>query len=574
MTREDFVKEHPIEVELQRRGVQLAKKNGSLMALCPFHEDKNPSMSVSVEKGLFKCFGCNASGSVIDLIARFENIQPGDVLKNANGNGYNSRPNYPAPKPRPAARPKQLGEFVCDYVYENALGQPSYRVNRYEPKDFRQESWNGSEWVSTMEGVERILYRLPQVMAAKEVWIVEGEKDAENLSLLGFCATTNVGGGGNWKDGYAEALNGKDVVICTDRDDQGAKHQKSVFDSLVSWAKTVKIVNVPKPHKDVSDLIEADAGAKALLTKLRDEAVAHIQGITLPIYSMAEMERGYIEHVKNLETDSFSLGRWMPSLGRLRSLCPGELVMFVGNTGIGKTALLCSLAMATRSLPVVMFQLELPPELVFERMLASKCKSKCVDIERAYAVNDVAGKGMLDDHFGNIQICCESGLSLDRIEQIVTRAELKMGHKPKMVLIDYVQLVEGKGENRRDKFSTIAEGMKTLAKRTRTIVVIASQISRPADEKNPEVGLHDAKETGSLENSCGMMFGAWRNPQNPNLMHLKIQKSTKGGAGLELLCNYDGERMIITERGVVDHNANPSPIDDSDVPENKNPHND
>ena len=125
-----------------------------------------------------------------------------------------------------------------------------------------------------------------------------------------------------------------------------------------------------------------------------------------------------------------------------------------------------------------------------------------------------------------------------------------MGVKPKLVLLDYVQLVQGKGENRRDRFSNIAEGLKVLAKQTRTIIVIASQMARP-DGDSPEVGLHDAKETGSWENSSGIMLGAWRNADDKSILHLRVLKSTKGGAGLEVKCNYHGEQMIITEMAMV-----------------------
>ena len=63
-----------------------------------------------------------------------------------------------------------------------------------------------------MEGVERVLYNLPAVTKSQEGWICEGEKDADNLTALGYVATCNVGGAGKWLDGYTESLKGKDVV--------------------------------------------------------------------------------------------------------------------------------------------------------------------------------------------------------------------------------------------------------------------------------------------------------------------------------------------------------------------------
>ena len=49
-------------------GVRLEKKGKSHIGLCPFHDDKNPSLSVDQEKGLYNCFGCGESGDVFDLV--------------------------------------------------------------------------------------------------------------------------------------------------------------------------------------------------------------------------------------------------------------------------------------------------------------------------------------------------------------------------------------------------------------------------------------------------------------------------------------------------------------------------
>jgi DNA primase len=47
---------------------------GNLKGLCPFHEEKSPSLSVSPSKGLFHCFGCGAGGDVIRFVERIENV--------------------------------------------------------------------------------------------------------------------------------------------------------------------------------------------------------------------------------------------------------------------------------------------------------------------------------------------------------------------------------------------------------------------------------------------------------------------------------------------------------------------
>jgi len=51
-------------------GVELKKRGNNYIGLCPFHEDKKPSLSVNQEKGMWHCFGCGAKGGVIGFVAK------------------------------------------------------------------------------------------------------------------------------------------------------------------------------------------------------------------------------------------------------------------------------------------------------------------------------------------------------------------------------------------------------------------------------------------------------------------------------------------------------------------------
>jgi hypothetical protein len=87
-------------------------------------------------------------------------------------------------------------------------------------------------------------------------------------------------------------------------------------------------------------------------------------------------------------------------------------------------------------------------------------------------------------------------------------------------------------------------------------------VSRPPtkdEDKEWEPSLHSAKESGSIENSCGLLLGAWRSSEDGGLLNIRVLKSTKGGAGKHVKCNFDGSRMIITERSNFDENQPQAP---------------
>jgi 5S rRNA maturation endonuclease (ribonuclease M5) len=153
------------------------------------------------------------------------------------------------------------------YRYEDEKGNLLFEVVRFTPKGFSQRRSDGrGGYIYNLSGVRRVLYRLPELIAApldEWVYIVEGEKDADRVSAEGFVATTNPGGAGKWLDSFNEYFRSRLVAIIPDNDDAGRKHAKKVADSIVDVAKSVRIIDLQKSQPgpalkgDVSDFFDA-----------------------------------------------------------------------------------------------------------------------------------------------------------------------------------------------------------------------------------------------------------------------------------------------------------------------------
>lgn len=61
--------------------VKLQKKGSNYFGLCPFHNEKSPSFSVSPAKQMYYCFGCGAGGNVLTFIMEYENYSFSEALK-------------------------------------------------------------------------------------------------------------------------------------------------------------------------------------------------------------------------------------------------------------------------------------------------------------------------------------------------------------------------------------------------------------------------------------------------------------------------------------------------------------
>jgi putative DNA primase/helicase len=171
-------------------------------------------------------------------------------------------------------RKKTARHIVAIYDYRDEASALLSQVLRYEPKDFRQRRPDGrGGWSWNLDSVRRVLYRLPELLAAdplRNVFLCEGEKDADRLAALGFVATTAPGGAGKWRPEFSNTLYGRCVVIVPDADEPGRKHAEAVARSLFGIAASVRVVALPK-GKDVSDWLDAGGTVRELKRLVAEE---------------------------------------------------------------------------------------------------------------------------------------------------------------------------------------------------------------------------------------------------------------------------------------------------------------
>jgi hypothetical protein len=150
--------------------------------------------------------------------------------------------------------------IIAKYLYTDATGVLLYQVLRLEPKGFRQRRPDGNGgWICELDQ-RRVLYRWPELLRYPDgtVFFCEGEKDADRLAGLGYCATTVAAG--KWTEECVTALAGRDVIILEDNDNAGRAKALAAAQALHGTAKTIRIVSLPDlPDKgDVSDWLDAD----------------------------------------------------------------------------------------------------------------------------------------------------------------------------------------------------------------------------------------------------------------------------------------------------------------------------
>ena len=237
------------------------KRGASYVCRCPAHEDKKPSLSVSVARNgriLINCHaGCSFESVTSALGVSAAELAPRGTTKPSRG------------------RPRKF-TIVAEYDYRDVTGKLLFQVCRMEPKDFRPRRPDPTAldgWVWNLKGVRQIPYRLPELIAAAKagetIFIAEGEKDVESLVRQGFAATCNAGGAGKWRAEFGEYFDGaKLVVLIADKDAPGRAHAGAVATMLKPLCRSVRVIEFPdvqsRPVKDAADFFAAGGTADSL----------------------------------------------------------------------------------------------------------------------------------------------------------------------------------------------------------------------------------------------------------------------------------------------------------------------
>jgi hypothetical protein len=241
----------------------------SKAALCPAHDDTLPSLSLAEGEDGRALLMCHAGCDVREVVAALD-LTMSDLFQGSDS-----------------------GAVVASYVYRDEGGSPLYRVLRLSPKGFFQERMEDGEYKPGMRDVRRVLYRLPELCVARRndatVYVVEGEKDADNLAAKypELCVTTLLGGANKWRDEYLPFFEKADVVIISDKDDAGRLHAETLLTKLLPVAGSVTCL-VPAHGKDVTDHLLAGFGLEDLV--LEGDGLDEFGPLDWESYEVGEIE--------------------------------------------------------------------------------------------------------------------------------------------------------------------------------------------------------------------------------------------------------------------------------------------
>jgi replicative DNA helicase len=230
----------------------------------------------------------------------------------------------------------------------------------------------------------------------------------------------------------------------------------------------------------------------------------------------------------------------------------GDLIVIGGRPSMGKTAFALNVAQHVgldMREPVAIFSLEMSKEQLALRMLCSEAMVNSNSIRKGFIKKEDWHK--LTSAASNLTgapIFIDDSSAITVLELRAKARRLKMEHGLSLVIVDYLQLMKGKGsfERREQEISDISRSLKGLAKELHVPVIAVSQLNRSVESRRPpKPMLADLRESGAIEQDADVILFLYRdevynkdNPGNKGKAEVDIAKQRNGPAGVTVHLSF------------------------------------
>lgn len=307
-----------------------------------------------------------------------------------------------------------------------------------------------------------------------------------------------------------------------------------------------------------SEIIEMGFDESEDVQKVLDEAEQKLFAVSqkyikqdfIPIKSILESAFNRIDELHKSDNAFRGIQTHFPDLDNLLAgLQKSDLLILAARPSIGKTTFALDIARQVgvySKIPVGIFSLEMGSDQLIDRMLAAQAGVDLWRLRTGKLSSDGPGNDFerLSDAIGVLSeapIFIDDSGSLNIMEMRTMARRLQAEHNLGLIIIDYLQLMEGRsrgGDNRVQEISEISRGLKQLARELNIPVIALSQLSRAVESRPDQVPkLSDLRESGSIEQDADVVMFLYREDRvkpdtpNKNIVDVIVSKHRNGPVG-------------------------------------------
>ncbi len=314
--------------------------------------------------------------------------------------------------------------------------------------------------------------------------------------------------------------------------------EKSILRKMIRAASDVVSLGYESGEDASYILDKAQQGIFDVLQRRDVKGVTHIKDVLVDAFGRLE------ELYNNKEAFTGIPSGFIDLDYKTSGFQNSDLILIAARPSMGKTSFALNIAQFAaihRQIPVAVFSLEMSKEQLVNRVL---CCEAMVDSHR------VRTGRLEDDDWNKIAkvlgpiseapIYIDDSPSSSIMEIRAKCRRLKLEKKISLVIIDYLQLMQGRGrsENRQQEISEITRSLKILAKEINVPVITLSQLSRaPESRSDHKPMLSDLRESGAIEQDADLVLFLYRedyykkDTNKKNIIEVIIAKHRNGSTG-------------------------------------------
>jgi replicative DNA helicase len=290
--------------------------------------------------------------------------------------------------------------------------------------------------------------------------------------------------------------------------------EKATLRNLIHSAN--KILAEAYQGEDDPDLI-LDEAERAIFAIAEDR----IRAGFVPLRDLVQSSFSTIEKLQQHKGTVTGVPTGFVDLDEMTSgLQPSDLVLVAARPSMGKTSFVLNIAQhigTSTDMTVGFFSLEMSKEQLFMRMLTSEARIDAHRFRTGY-LNE-KDYGRLSHALGTLaeaRVFIDDTASIGVLEMRAKARRLKAEHGLHLLIIDYIQLMQGRGrfESRQAEIASISRSLKGLAKELSVPIVALSQLSRASETRaDHRPQLSDLRESGALEQDADVVMFIYREEQ-------------------------------------------------------------
>jgi replicative DNA helicase len=275
-------------------------------------------------------------------------------------------------------------------------------------------------------------------------------------------------------------------------------------------------------NKILTDAYEAELEPEVVLDEAERSIFAIAEGrIREGFVPLKDLVQGSFQTIEKLQQQKGAVTGVPSGFADLDELTAGfqagDLVIIAARPSMGKTSLVLNMAQyvgTSTDMVVGFFSLEMSKEQLFMRMLTSEARIDAHRFRTGY-LNE-KDYGRLSHALGTLaeaRVFIDDSASIGVLEMRAKARRLKAEHGLHLLVIDYLQLMSGRGrfESRQQEVSAISRSLKGLAKELGIPVIALSQLSRaPEGRGDHKPQLSDLRESGAIEQDADVVLFIYR----------------------------------------------------------------